>query len=409
MKTLHPAIHAGLLARRDRPDDMRELEAQGYGPIDLVAVNLYPFRETVARPDVTLPAAMEKVDIGGPTMIRAAAKNHRDVWVVVDPRDYGRVLDAVDDPAGDGRSNDATGTERLKRELAAKVFDHISMYDSAVAQYLTSELGANGDGSPGSSNGGAPRGVSPGAGQTGAAASEAAARTAPEPMPEHITWSLARRDVLRYGENPDQHAAFYAEGTGQEGIAGLVQHHGKALSYNNILDVDGALMALSPFAGSPRAAVCIIKHTTPCGLAVAESVADAFGRARETDPVSSFGSVISVNRTVDGDAARAMSDLFVECIVAPAFTDEAIAELTKKKNLRILSMPGDVEVGEGTGANGGCGPGGRVPGPAPVGRESPLGVWGSPGPDAAPTAAVRSGGPGLDRGHQESPDSGRVP
>ena len=316
VKTLHPAIHAGLLARRANPQDMEELEAQGYGPIDLVAVNLYPFRETVARPDTTLAVAMENVDIGGPTMIRAAAKNHRDVWVVVDPTDYGRVLEAVDgDSADDGP---------LKRELAAKVFQHIASYDAAVADYLVEAVGTgNGQRNGARANGDAPE------------AAEA------DPLPETVGVELIRRESLRYGENPDQAAAFYVPAGEAVGIAALDQHHGKALSYNNILDLDGALLSLAPFAFSPEPAICIVKHTTPCGLAVGESVADAFNRARATDPVSSFGSVISVNRVVDGPAAEAMSTLFVECLVAPGFTDEAMEILTRKKNLRILTMPGE--------------------------------------------------------------------
>ncbi|MGI9628961.1 MAG: bifunctional phosphoribosylaminoimidazolecarboxamide formyltransferase/IMP cyclohydrolase [Longimicrobiales bacterium] len=301
VKTLHPAIHAGLLARRDHPKDMEELGAQGYGPIDLVAVNLYPFKETVARPDVSLPLAMEKVDIGGPTMIRAAAKNHRDVWVVVDPDDYGRVLEAMDQ---DSESKGPAGA--LKQELAAKVFRHIGSYDLAVAEFLT-------------------HGVTNGAG--------------PQGPPAHLEVELERKESLRYGENPDQPAAFYTAPGPPAGIAALEQHHGKALSYNNILDVDGALQSLASFAFSPEAAVCIVKHTTPCGLALGDTVRDAFDRARATDPVSSFGSVISVNREVDGEAAEALSTLFVECVVAPGYSDDAMDVLTKKKNLRILSMP----------------------------------------------------------------------
>ncbi len=291
VKTLHPAIHAGLLARRHLPADMAALEERGYGPIDLVAVNLYPFRETIARGDVGLDEAMENVDIGGPTMIRAAAKNHRDVWVVVDPADYGRVIEAVDE-----------GSEQpeLRRALAAKVFHHISGYDAAVAAYL--EEGAG-------------------------------------PLPASLEIPLQRVQTLRYGENPDQDAAFYGYGT-DDGLAGLRQHHGKELSYNNILDVDGALLSLSPFAFSPRPTVCIVKHTTPCGLAVAETLGAAYDRALRCDPVSAFGSVIAVNRPVDEMTARAMSELFIECLVAPGFSEQAMAILAEKKNVRLLTFPG---------------------------------------------------------------------
>jgi len=295
VKTLHPAIHAGLLARRDRPDDMAALEEHGYGPIDLVAVNLYPFRETVARPDVTVGEAMGKVDIGGPTMIRAAAKSHKDVWVVVDPSDYEAVVAAIDgedDPV-------------LRRGLAAKVFQHISAYDAAVATFLLQD-------------------------GTG------------EDLPERIEGSLRRLQTLRYGENPDQKAAFY----GPEkpvGVSALEKHHGKDLSYNNILDLDGALLSLSPFSYSPRPAVAIIKHTTPCGLGVGDTLTEAYERALATDPMSAFGSVIAVNRPVDGDTAEVMSKLFIECLVAPGYSDEAMAKLTQKKNIRIMTYPGDAD------------------------------------------------------------------
>ncbi len=291
VKTLHPAVHAGLLARRAHEDDMRALEKQGYAPIDLVAVNLYPFRETVAKGDVSVDDAMEQVDIGGPTMVRAAAKNHRDVYVVVDPADYEAVLEGLDE-------RDTSG---LRRRLAAKAFGHVSGYDAAITEYLLS--GDEGDA-----------------------------------LPERLTPSLSRIQTLRYGENPDQSAAFYGFDQ-RAGLAALVQHHGKELSYNNLLDLDGALLSLSPFALSKRAAVCIIKHTTPCGVAVAESLADAYRRALATDPTSAFGSVIAVNRTVDGETAEAMSELFIECVVAPGFSEDALATLTQKRNIRVLSYP----------------------------------------------------------------------
>jgi phosphoribosylaminoimidazolecarboxamide formyltransferase/IMP cyclohydrolase len=309
VKTLHPAIHAGLLARRDREDDMASLEEQGYGPIDLVAVNLYPFREKVTGPEVPPETAMEVVDIGGPTMIRSAAKSHRDVWVVVDPEDYQAVVGAIDGAAGanggvadgvtdggatDGRIAGATGASsatELRRRLAAKVFRHVSAYDAAVARYLD------------------PTG---GCGEVGW-----------EALPPTL----------------DQEAAFY--GTGDRvGLAALEQHHGKELSYNNILDLDGAILSLAPFAYSPRPAVCIVKHTTPCGLALGDSLADAYRKALATDPTSAFGSVIAVNREVDAETAELMSELFVECVVAPVFSDEAMATLTRKKNVRLMTFPG---------------------------------------------------------------------
>ena len=295
VKTLHPAIHAGLLARRANPEDMAALNEHGYGPIDLVAVNLYPFRETVASGNVSVEVAMEKVDIGGPTMIRAAAKSHKDVWVVVDPTDYGDVIDAIDGKEGPG----------FRRRLAAKVFQHVSDYDSAVASYLLD------------------RSVEERSGEI---------------LGEHLKTSLSRLHMLRYGENPDQSAAFYVGERGV-GISALEKHHGKDLSYNNILDLDGALLSLSPFAKSPRPTVAIIKHTTPCGLGVGDSLAEAYKRALATDPVSAFGSVIAVNRPVDGGTAELMSKLFIECLVAPDFSDDAIGKLTEKKNIRIMTFP----------------------------------------------------------------------
>lgn len=292
VKTLHPAIHAGLLARRDRDDDMAALAEQGYAPIDLVVVNLYPFRETVAQGDVSVVEAMEKVDIGGPTMIRAAAKSHEDVWVVVDPRDYPAVIQAIDEGNGLG----------LRRRLAAKVFEHISAYDAAIADFLGGEAALG------------------------------------EVLPARIDVSLRRLQTLRYGENPDQEAAFYGADT-SVGLSALVKHHGKELSYNNLLDLDGALLSLSPFAHSPRPAVVIIKHTTPCGLGVAETLAEAYRRALATDPTSSFGSVVAVNRPVDTETAALMSKLFIECLVAPSYSDEAMAKLTEKKNIRVMTYP----------------------------------------------------------------------
>ena len=315
VKTLHPAIHAGLLARRDRAEDMAALAAHGYGPIDLVAVNLYPFRETVTDPGHPVTEAMEVVDIGGPTMIRAAAKSHRDVWVVVDPRDYDGVLAAID-----GTGKDSRGEAALRRRLAAKVFRHVSEYDAAVARYL--EGGVAGDG--------AERGEA-----------EAAAET----LPARLDVAYERLEVLRYGENPDQQAAFYGSGA-RAGLTALEQHHGKELSYNNLLDLDGAILSLSPFARTAKAAVCIIKHTTPCGLGLADTLAGAYAKALATDPTSAFGSVIATNREVDGATADLMSKLFIECVVAPGYNEAAMAKLTEKKNIRLLSWPAG---GEGQG------------------------------------------------------------
>jgi phosphoribosylaminoimidazolecarboxamide formyltransferase / IMP cyclohydrolase len=293
VKTLHPAIHGPLLARREVPEDLAALAVHGYELIDLVAVNLYPFRETIGRGGVTVADAMEQVDIGGPTMIRAAAKNHAHLLVVVDPEDYGAVLGALDSAEAD---------PPLRRRLAAKVFRHISAYDETVAEFLEEE------------------------------ASEGE-------LPPSIGLRLVRREALRYGENPDQRAGFYTPEGSQEGIAALTQLHGKALSYNNLLDLDGALLTLAPFALSPLPAVAIVKHTTPSGVAVGPTVLEAYERALATDPVSAFGSVIALNRGVDREAAEALSKLFVECIVAPAYHPEALELLMAKPSIRLLSFP----------------------------------------------------------------------
>jgi phosphoribosylaminoimidazolecarboxamide formyltransferase/IMP cyclohydrolase len=298
VKTLHPAVHAGLLARRHLDEDVKALKSQGYGTIDLVVVNLYPFRETVAKPNVTIEQAIEQIDIGGPSMLRSAAKNHESVWAVADPSDYPRVLAALD---GDEKQSGA-----LRRELAAKVFTHTSSYDAAVGAYLSGASATNG-------------GVGKQAGGP-------------------ITLELVQ--TLRYGENPDQEASFHRIGKAPLGVAALKQLHGKELSYNNILDLDGALLSLAPFAFTRRPATCIIKHTTPCGIAVGDSLEASYRRALATDSTSAFGSVIAMNRPVDEATAGPVSELFVECLVAPGYSEGALELLAKKKNIRILQLPG---------------------------------------------------------------------
>jgi len=286
VKTLHPAVHGGLLARRDVPEHMGALAEHEIQPIDLVAVNLYPFRETVARKDVTPEQAIENIDIGGPSMLRSAAKNFESVWVVVDPSDYNRVLAAI--TAGDDDVD-------LRRLLAGKVYAHTGAYDGAIASWF--------------------------AGQR------------QEKFPETIVVSFERAQPLRYGENPGQAAAFYTERPGV-GLAALQQRGGKELSFNNLLDLEGALLAVDPFQGSTACA--IVKHTTPCGLAVGASAIDAYRKALACDPVSAFGSVIAFTVPVDDATADAVSSLFVECIVAPKFSDGAVEILGRKKNLRVL-------------------------------------------------------------------------
>jgi phosphoribosylaminoimidazolecarboxamide formyltransferase/IMP cyclohydrolase len=288
VKTLHPAVHAALLARRDSSEHMEQLEAHGVTPIDLVAVNLYPFRETVGRPNVKLEEAIEQIDIGGPSMLRSAAKNHNDVIPVVDPKDYDLVLEALE-------KNQVTPELRL--ELATKVFSHTAAYDAAIAQYLSKES---------------------------------------DDLPPMMGLSLQRQQPLRYGENPYQRAALYSSGEGR-GFDELRQLHGKELSFNNLLDIEGAVSAVASWPDRPACAV--IKHTTPCGIAVGTTVEDAYRRALATDPKSAFGSVVAFNTIVDAPTAEAMRDLFVEAVVAPRFHDDAVAIFQKKKNLRVVELP----------------------------------------------------------------------
>lgn len=286
VKTLHPAVHGGLLARRDLPEHMAALEEHHITPIDLVAVNLYPFRETASRKNAKPEDVIEQIDIGGPSMLRSAAKNFESVWVIVDPDDYTRVLAAIHavDPDAD-----------LRRLLAGKVYAHTASYDAAIAAWFAIQR--------------------------------------EELFPETIVVSFDRAQSLRYGENPGQAAAFYVERQGA-GLAALKQKGGKELSFNNFLDLEGALLALDPFAG--ETACAIIKHTTPCGIAVGRMSHDAYKKALACDPVSAFGSVIGFTKPVDDETAEAISSLFVECVVAPEFSAGAIEILSRKKNLRVL-------------------------------------------------------------------------
>jgi len=286
VKTLHPVVHGGLLARRDVEEHMTALSDQGIDTIDLVAVNLYPFRETASRPNVHPDAVIEQIDIGGPSMLRSAAKNFSSVFAIVDPEDYPRVLAALE-----AKDDDVD----LRRILAAKVFSHTGAYDAAIALWFAEQRG--------------------------------------ELFPSQITVSFDRAQSLRYGENPGQRAAFYVE-RGVGGLAALEQRGGKELSFNNLLDLEGALVASDPFAGEVCCA--IVKHTTPCGLAVGATAVEAYRKALACDPVSAFGSVISFTTAVDVEAAEAVSSLFVECIVAPEFSPEALDVLGRKKNLRVL-------------------------------------------------------------------------
>jgi phosphoribosylaminoimidazolecarboxamide formyltransferase/IMP cyclohydrolase len=288
VKTLHPAIHAGLLARRDVPAHLATLTAHHIAPIDLLAVNLYPFRETVAKPQVSFEDAIENIDVGGPAMLRSAAKNHESVIVVVDPTDYGRVLDLL-------RGGGVSRVER--QQFAAKVFSHTADYDGAIARYLT---------------------------------------PMEEGMPHRIGWSFERLMTLRYGENPSQRAALYVDEE-PRGLRDLKQRQGKELSFNNILDLDAAMGAASLWPTTPSCV--IVKHTTPCGIAIASTAVDAFRKALACDPQSAFGGVVALNTVVDRVTAEAITELFVEVVVAPSFHDEALEVLAAKKNLRAVELP----------------------------------------------------------------------
>ncbi|HEY5898253.1 MAG TPA: bifunctional phosphoribosylaminoimidazolecarboxamide formyltransferase/IMP cyclohydrolase [Burkholderiales bacterium] len=293
VKTLHPKIHAGLLARADEPAHPAALAGAGFEPIGLLVVNLYPFEATVARPNCSLEDAIENIDIGGPTMLRGAAKNHGAVAAVVDPADYPQVLAEI-------RKTGAVSAE-TRFALARKVFAHTAAYDGAIANYLTS-VGA-----------------------------EKRAE-----FPEVLTLQFTKLQDLRYGENPHQHAAFYREAHPVAGaLAGYRQLHGKELSYNNIADADAAWECVKQFADP---ACVIIKHANPCGVATAPTLHAAYDKAFATDPVSAFGGILAFNRALDAAAARALGKQFAEVVIAPAFEAAALEHLGAKANLRLLEI-----------------------------------------------------------------------
>ncbi|TET75737.1 MAG: bifunctional phosphoribosylaminoimidazolecarboxamide formyltransferase/IMP cyclohydrolase, partial [Dehalococcoidia bacterium] len=294
VKTLHPAVHGGILARRSLAAHVAELEQNKMGFIDLVAVNLYPFRETVAKPEVSLDEALENIDIGGPTMIRAAAKNFLDVLVVVDPADYESLLEQL-------RRGEVRGEERKK--LAQKAFQHVAAYDTAIAQYL---------------------------------------RRGEEGFADEVTIALRKRYDLRYGENPHQEAVFYVEevaGGAVSGISSAKQLWGKELSFNNILDSDAAWSAATDYEAPT---VSVIKHTNPCGLASHQNLAEAYRRALSGDTVSAFGGIVALNRPVDFATAQEIAKTFYEVIIAPDYEEKALDLLQQKRDLRILAMGSQV-------------------------------------------------------------------
>ena len=296
VKTLHPKVHGGILARRDVPAHVEAIKSAGIAPIDLVVVNLYPFSQTVARAGCTLDEAIENIDIGGPAMVRSAAKNHAHVAVVTDPADYAAIL-------GEMRAANGAVGETTRFRLAQKAFSHTAAYDGAISNYLTA-LGTDG------------------------------ARAA---FPQRLNLNFELAQTLRYGENPHQNAAFYRDLEPAPGsLARYMQLQGKELSYNNIADADAAWECVKTFE---QPACVIIKHANPCGVAVAGSTLDAYRAAFATDPTSAFGGIIAFNRELDAATVAAVAEQFVEVLIAPQVSAGARAALAKKENVRVLEVP----------------------------------------------------------------------
>jgi len=292
VKTLHPIVHAGILAMRDNPEHMATLERMNINTIDIVAVNLYPFKKTILKEGTTLAEAIENIDIGGPTMIRAAAKNYRDVAVVVNPEDYATVINEI-------RENGEVSAQ-TKLYLCYSVFEHTAAYDALITQYLRDKAGVKG-------------------------------------FRKVFTPTFEMVQDMRYGENPAQKAAFYREiGDCKGSLVAAKQLHGKELSFNNINDTNGALELLKEFT---EPTVVAVKHANPCGVGSAETISEAYIKAYESDPVSVFGGIIAANRKVDLKMAEEISKIFIEIVVAPAFDDDAFEVLSRKKNIRLLELP----------------------------------------------------------------------
>lgn len=293
VKTLHPKIHGGILAVRDNENHMKQLEELQIKPIDIVIVNLYPFKKTIERDGVPLEEAIENIDIGGPTMLRSSAKNYKDVTVVTDPSDYELIIKELKEF---GQVSYDT-----KYHLAVKVFEHTAQYDSMISNYLFSLKN-------------------------------------PEDFPDILTMSFEKIQSLRYGENPHQKAAFYKDNFNTGGtLVNAVQLHGKELSYNNINDTNGALEILKEFVGETT--VVAVKHANPCGIGSADTIYDAYKKAYECDPVSIYGGIVACNDEIDEHTATELNKTFVEVLVAPSYTEGALEILKSKKNIRILQLP----------------------------------------------------------------------
>ncbi len=292
VKTLHPKVHGGILAMRGNAEHMAQLAKLGIDTIDVVAINLYPFKATISKENVELEDAVENIDIGGPTMLRAAAKNWQDVCVVTESRDYQPLIEALKNG----------GASREQKFLwAQKVFEHTANYDSMIARYLAREAGVQ--------------------------------------YPETVSFTFEKAQELRYGENPHQTAAFYKSGLDTRGtIAEAKQLHGKELSFNNINDTAAAIALLKEFEG--KTAAVAVKHANPCGVGTGDTLLEAYTRAHDCDPMSIFGGIVALNREVDGETAKKLSEIFLEVIVAPSFSNEAEEILSKKKNIRLLTLEG---------------------------------------------------------------------
>jgi len=291
VKTLHPKIHAGILAVRSNKEHIKQLKQLEVDPIDIIVINLYPFRETISKENVALEEAIGNIDIGGPTMLRSAAKNYQDVAVVIDPADYGTIINELK------QSNNISLSTKFN--LAYKVFEHTASYDAMIAEYMRKQLGLS--------------------------------------FPDTLTVTFEKQQDLRYGENPHQDAVFYREMGSLDGtLAGATQLHGKELSYNNISDTNGALELLREFTDITYVGV---KHANPCGVGSADNGYDAWKKAYDADPVSIFGGIVVTNTTVCEKVAQDISKIFIEIVVAPDYTEKALEILKKKKNIRLLKLP----------------------------------------------------------------------
>ncbi|MDS3860636.1 bifunctional phosphoribosylaminoimidazolecarboxamide formyltransferase/IMP cyclohydrolase [Thermosynechococcaceae cyanobacterium BACA0444] len=301
VKTLHPKIHGGILARRDLEADLADLAAQAMEPIDLVVVNLYPFQATIAKADVSFGDAIENIDIGGPTLIRAAAKNHAHVTVLSNPSQYAAYLQQL-------RSAGARPTPEFRLQCAQAAFAHTAEYDQAIANYLLTAADSNPD----------------------------------QPLPATFTLSGVIQQTLRYGENPHQAAAWYRTGTTPTGWAAADLLQGKELSYNNLLDLEAARSLVAEFSDQPTAV--IVKHTNPCGVATASTLKSAYERAFAADSVSAFGGIVALNRPLDAETSELLTQTFLECVVVPGCEPAAVAQLAHKPKVRVLVAP-DLTVG----------------------------------------------------------------